>query len=114
MTKESRRVHNPVIGSTDGALEKAGLLAPPEELSDKRGRAGSNNGSLTEVNTAELKLSGDLTEADEKRYAILGLEPVAFVILVLALGFIAFITYLISTEPPDTKGDTNTTIEIQR
>jgi hypothetical protein len=97
--KESRRAHNPVRGSTERAFRKAGSLAPPEEHAAIEKQENSNNGGSLEMDTAELKLPKDLAEGETQRSGILDLEPVAVVILVLALVFIAYITYLISSEP---------------
>ena len=52
------------------------------------------------VDTGELKLPKEFTEKDEGRPRFLGLEPVALVILIFALAFIAFIAYLISIDSP--------------
>ena len=104
MKRESRREHNPIHSSSDGALEKADRLAPPEERGKKdAGRAAAaateNDGVLT-VNTGELKLPADFTEKEEGRVRLFGLEPIALIILVFSLAFIALITYLIASEPP--------------
>lgn len=97
--RESRREHNPIHASGDGALEKAELLAPPEERVKKQPRQNSNHDGGMAVDTGELKLPEEFTEKEEGKSRLFGLEPVALVILIFALAFIAFITYLISVEP---------------
>ena len=96
--RESRREHNPVKTRSEEAATIARGLAPLEELEEKRGSKGHPNGAIV-LNTGELKLPRDLMEKDEEPGG-LGLEPVVIFILALALGFIAFIAYLISIEPP--------------
>lgn len=98
MRRESRREHNPVQASSDGARERADLLAPPEERAQKKEAV--NNGGVLSVDTGEFNLPNDFTEKEDQQARLLGLEPVALVILVFALAFIGFITYLIYTEPP--------------
>ena len=100
MKRESRRDHNPVQGSSDNASRKAEQLAPPEEHGAKQALQTRNNEGVLAVDTGELKLPKEFTEREEVRSRFLGLEPVALVILVFALAFIAFIAYLISIEPP--------------
>ncbi len=99
--RESRREHNPVMTGSEEAATIARGLAPLEELEERQRKSGSKghqNGSIV-LDTGELKLPRDLMEKDERRGG-LGLEPVVIFILLLALGFIAFIAYLISIEPP--------------
>jgi len=98
--RESRREHNPVRASSDGALEKADMLAPPEERLKRSANQGAKNGGVMKVDTGELKLPGDFTEKEDSRARLFGLEPIALIILVFSLAFIAFITYLIAIEPP--------------
>jgi hypothetical protein len=98
--RESRREHNPVQGSSDGASKKADQLAPPEERAGKLATRNSNNEGVMGVDTGELKLPKEFTEKEEGKRRFLGLEPVAVVILIFALAFIAFITYLISIDSP--------------
>ena len=98
--RETRREHNPVRASSDGALEKADMLAPPEERVKKSADKEVKNGGVMKVDTGELKLPNDFTEKVDSRARLFGLEPIALIILVFSLAFIAFITYLIATEPP--------------
>jgi hypothetical protein len=99
--RESRREHNAVQGSSDGASQKADQLAPPEERAGKHAARNSNNeGVMAVPDTGELKLPKEFTEKEEGRQRFLGLEPVALVILIFALAFIAFIAYLISIDSP--------------
>ena len=114
MKKESRRAHNPVRGSTERAFKKAGSLAPPEESAGKEKQGNSNNGGSLQMDTAELKLPKDLAEGENQRSGILGLEPVALVILVLALVFIAYIAFLISNEPEKGSNQPTTINDTQR
>jgi hypothetical protein len=113
--RESRREHNPVQVSSDGASRKADQLAPPEERAGNQALQNSKNeGVMTVPDTGELKLPKEFTEREEERSRFLGLEPVALVILIFALAFIAFIAYLISIEPSKVKDDLGPTTEIQR
>ncbi|MDT4967538.1 MAG: hypothetical protein QOJ64_2275 [Acidobacteriota bacterium] len=114
MKKESRRAHNPVRGSTERAFKKAGSLAPPEERSGVEKQGNSNNGGSLEMDTAELKFPKDLADGQNPQSTILGLEPVAIVILVLALVFIAYITYQISNEPDKGSNQPTTVNDTQR
>jgi hypothetical protein len=98
--RESRREHSPVRGSSDGASKKADQLAPPEERAGKGAAGNSNNEGVMGVDTGELKLPKEFTEKEEGKSRFLGLEPLALVILIFSLAFIAFIAYLISIEPP--------------
>jgi hypothetical protein len=98
--RESRREHNPVHGSSDNASQKAEQLAPLEERERNQPVQNSNNEGVMGVDTGELKLPKEFTERAEERSRFLGLEPVALVILIFSLAFIAFIAYLISIEPP--------------
>jgi hypothetical protein len=111
--KESRREHNPVRGSSDAALGKAEQLAPPEEHAKKSANQKTDNEGVMVVDTGELKLPKDFTEKEDKS-RFFGLEPIAVVILIFALAFIAFITYLISTEPSKAKDAPGPTIETQQ
>jgi hypothetical protein len=98
--REPRHEHNPVQGSSDGASQKADQLAPPEERAGKHAARNSNNEGVMGVDTGELKLPKEFTEKEEGKLRFLGLEPVALVILIFALAFIAFIAYLISIDSP--------------
>jgi hypothetical protein len=100
MKRESRREHNPVQGSSDGASQKADQLAPLEERAGKQAVRNSNTEGLMGVDTGELKLPKEFTEKEEGKTHFFGLEPVALVILIFALAFISFIAYLISIDSP--------------
>ena len=89
--------------SSEEGLEKAAQLAPLEERAARSPRQSSNNGGSIVVDTGALKLPSEFTEKGKEKSGLLGLEPVTIVILVLALAFIAFITYLIAVEPPKDK-----------
>lgn len=101
--RESRREHNPVKAKSEETAKLASMLAPLEEQQGRaeaaRGAGQRSNGGAIIVDTGPLKLPKDFTEQDEQGNT-LGLEPVVIFILVLVLAFIAFITYLISIEPP--------------
>ena len=101
MKEESRREHNPVHASDDGALRKADQLAPLEEIVGTPARQSSGNGGVTDVDTGELKFPKNLAkDGKEKEWSFLGLGAMAFTILIFSLIFIAFITYLISIAEP--------------
>lgn len=113
MKREPRREHNPVQGSSEEALGKADQLAPLEERKGKLARQNSNEGGIIHVDTGDLKLPSDFTERREGKPRLLGLEPVAIVIIIFALAFIAFITYLISIEPSHAADEPAPTVERQ-
>ena len=99
MKKETRREHNPVRAVSQTAAERAAQLAPPEEL-DKEGanRRQTKAGAIS-TDTGRLPLPQDLLEKEDDSRPFRP-DPVVIVIFFLSLAFIAFITYLISTEPP--------------
>lgn len=103
MKGESRREHNPVEAGSEEAVRIASSLAPLEEFEGDEGAGGGDgrerqSGAIV-LDTQELKLPKDLMEEDDDGDGF-RLEPVVLLILVLTLAFIAFIAYLISTEPP--------------
>lgn len=100
--RESRRDHNPVEARSEETAKLASMLAPLEEQQGREAASGAtqrSNGGAIIVDTGPLKLPKDFIEQDEG-WKPFGLEPVVIVILALVLAFIAFITYLISIEPP--------------
>jgi len=94
-------------GDTD---QLAAQLAPLEEqntpaaehqisnhLNSSNGEASRDNGAII-VDNENLKVPTDIVEGrDGKRF--LGIEPVVLVVLIIALSFIAFITWQISLMP---------------
>jgi hypothetical protein len=94
MSKDSLHDHNPLKTSHEEAATLASGLAPLEEQARDAKRP---NGAIV-LDTKELKIPRELIE--EKAVNGFGLEPVLIFILALVLAFIAFITYLISIEPP--------------
>ena len=99
--RESRREHNPVVTKSKESAELAAHLAPPEERAGRRAANQSrDNGGAIVVDTGELMLPTDFTEREGGVRRFFKMEPIALVILIFALAFIAFITYLISIEPP--------------
>jgi hypothetical protein len=109
--RESRHEHNPVQVSSEEALEKADNLAPLEEQKGKPLRQNTDGEGVIVVDTGDLKLPSDFTEKDEGKSRLFGLEPITAVIVFLALAFIAFIAYLISTETPKVKEESVPTVE---
>ena len=95
---ESRREHNPVKTSSREAEERAEQLAPAEEQAGDATESKRPDG--LNVDTGALKLPESLRgDDDENTQGAFHLDPVVLFFLVLALAFIAFITYLISIEP---------------
>ena len=112
MKRESRREHNPIHVSSDGALEKAQQLAPLEERAGKLARQTSNNEEgVINVDTGSLKLPSEFTEKKEGKSRLFNIEPITLIIMVFSLAFIAFIAYLISIEPPQSKEESVPTVE---
>lgn len=105
VTRESRSTHNPVHASSEEGLEKAAQLAPLEERVGKSTHQITNNEGIISVDTGNLKFPSEFTEKREEKSGPFGLEPVTIVILIFALAFIAFITYLISIAPPKVKDE---------
>jgi hypothetical protein len=101
MKRESRHDHNPVETKSEEAAAIASMLAPLEEQEgsdvDGGGHQPPNDGAIF-FNTAELKLPKHFIEEDKER-GFLGLEPIAIVIFLIVLAFIALVAYLISIEP---------------
>ena len=95
--KESRREHNPVKTSNPEALERAEQLAPPEELAGDADEVERDGGPS--IDTGALKLPEGLKGDDADTQSAFHLDPIVIFLLVTALAFIAFITYLISIEP---------------
>jgi hypothetical protein len=98
--KEPRRLHNPVKARSAEAAEYAAHLAPPEEQNGKQKNQASNQDGAIVVDTGELKLPKGIVEEEKGGARFFGMDPVVLLIFCLALMFIAFITYLISIEPP--------------
>lgn len=101
---ESHSEHNPVPASGDGGLIKAERLAPLEERTrPQSAQKQSDKGVINVEDTGDLKLPSQL--ATEEKAGVFGLEPITIIIMILSLAFIAFITYLISTEAPKPAGE---------
>ena len=98
MNRESRREHNPVSTGSEEAAKIASNLAPLEEQESREGARQHPNGKIV-LDTGELKLPKDFIEEDKQADGS-GLDRVLIFLLVIVLGFIAFIAYLISIEPP--------------
>ena len=111
MKRESRREHNPIHVSSDGALEKAEKLAPLEERARKSARQNPNVEGVINVDTGSLKLPSEFTEKKEGKSGLFSVEPITLVILIFSLAFIAFIAYLISIEPPKDKDESVPAVE---
>lgn len=109
MKRESRREHNPIHVSSDGALEKAEKLAPLEERKAKNAR----DAGVISIDTGALKIPSDLTERGAEKSRLFDIEPITLFIMIFALAFIAFIAYLISIEPSKAQNEAVPTIEQQ-
>lgn len=109
--RESRREHNPVVAGSKEAAELAARLAPLEESAGRRAAMGQNNGGAIVVDTDDLELPSDFTEREEGSQRLFKLDPLGLIILIFALAFIGFITYLISLEPSKPKQSAETTVE---
>jgi hypothetical protein len=98
--KEPRRLHSPVRAASAEAAEHAARLTPPEEQNGAQSPQGSSkadDGAIL-VDTSKLKLpKGVMEEANAPSW--FGFDPVVLIILGLSILFIAFIAYLISTQP---------------
>lgn len=98
--KESSRLHSPVRAGSAEAAEHAARLTPPEEQNRAQNPEGSNgNEGAILVDTSKLKLPKGMINEEEGAPSWFGFDPAVLVILGLSLLFIAFIAYLISTNP---------------
>ena len=100
MKKEPRREHNPVPATSPEASELAAQLAPPEERDDHTASRGKNNGGAFIFDTDSLNFPKGFVEEERDDSRSFWPDPVVILIFFLSLAFIAFITYLISIEPP--------------
>jgi hypothetical protein len=99
--KESRRLHSPIRAGSKEAAEHAARLTPPEEQNGSQSRQGSkgdDNGAIV-VDTSKLKLPKGMIEEEDGEPNWFGFDPAVLIILGLSVLFIAFIAYLISTQP---------------
>jgi hypothetical protein len=98
--KESRRLHSPVRAGSAEAAKHAARLTPPEEQNGAQSPHGSkpDDGAII-VDTSKLKMPKGVIEEEQNAPSWFGFDPVVLIILGLSLLFIAFIAYLISTQP---------------
>jgi hypothetical protein len=99
MSKETRREHNAVRAVSQAAAERAAQLAPPEERDTETSSRRQTKAGAINTDTGRLPLPQDLLEKEDDSRPFRP-DPVVIVIFFLSLAFIAFITYLISIEPP--------------
>ena len=96
-----------VSGKKRDTAQLAAQLAPLEELIKNKGQTqekpvdatGQTDSIVVDKNS--LKLPKEMLEESNQGKNIWRLEPVAVVILVVALAFIAFIAWQISLMPPE-------------
>jgi hypothetical protein len=100
MKKESRREHSPVKTESARASELAEYLAPPEERTVEGAKAGEDQRGVIILDTGRLELPKGYVEDENTGSKRFRPDPVVILIFFLSLIFIAFITYLISIEPP--------------
>ena len=112
--KESSKKRHPLSKVMHDHHKTPDELAPPEEQHAQLSQRGSNNGGSSLFDTGALNLPSDFTEKGDKDKHILGLEPVAFVIITFALLFIGFIAYLISIAPPKPDDEPKPAAEAQQ
>jgi hypothetical protein len=92
--RRRRREHNHLVPHQGEPGELAARLTPLEETRESK----SDNGGAIVVDTSAVHLPKDFTEREEKQGRLFGLEPIALIIFVFSLAFIAFIAYLISVQ----------------
>jgi hypothetical protein len=81
--------------------ELSAKLAPLEEKRGEGVKPGSGNGGAIIVDKSSVKLPGGFADEDKATSRIFGFDPIAIVILILMLAFIAFIAWQVSLmEPP--------------
>lgn len=98
--KESRRLHSPVRAGSAEAAEHAARLTPPEEQNGAQTPKDSdaNDGAIL-LDTSKLKLPKGAIGEEQNAPNWFGFDPAVLIILGLSILFIAFIAYLISTNP---------------
>ena len=80
--------------------ELSAQLAPLEEKTGDGVKPGSNNGGAIIVDRSSVKIPGGFADEDKATSRIFGLDPIAVVILILVLAFVAFIAWQISLMEP--------------
>ena len=100
MKKESRREHNPVKTESPKASELAEYLAPPEERDEGVAKVSADRSGALLQETDRLEFPPGYVEEENIASKRFRPDPVVILIFFLSLVFIAFITYLISIEPP--------------
>ncbi|HEX8097590.1 MAG TPA: hypothetical protein VF507_06120 [Pyrinomonadaceae bacterium] len=101
--RKGKRKHEHYAGGLRGgdASELSARLAPPEERASPE--RGSNNGGSIIIDASDVKLPDDLMAEGRESKGVFHLEPVALVIVLVALAFIAFIAWQISLMAPQGK-----------
>lgn len=79
--------------------ELAAQLAPLEE---QRAKSGEQNGVIL-VSSRDSKIPTGFTDEDPDAKGAFKMDNVVIFVLIIALTFIAFIAYLVSRMPPETK-----------
>ncbi|MCA1592929.1 MAG: hypothetical protein LC754_09825 [Acidobacteria bacterium] len=99
--KKGNRPHKHYTGRKKGnTAEVSARLAPLEEVKATAAvRKPENNGGAIRVDSNQVTLSKDFAEEDRGAAGVFHLEPVALVIVVLALAFMAFIAWQITLMP---------------
>lgn len=100
MKKESQREHSPVKTESARASELAEYLAPPEEQALEGAKASEDQSGTISLDSGRLELPKGYVEEENTGAKRFRPDPVVILIFFLSLIFIAFITYLISIEPP--------------
>ncbi len=112
--KGKRRHHTHYLGGKKprDTAKLSEMLAPLEEhphaqksqqvqalQAQTQAHDSQNHNGVIIVDGSSLKVPSDFVETDDADKRLLNLEPVVLAILLMSLAFIAFIAYLISTEP---------------
>ena len=99
--KKRRKDDRSQLAAQLAPLEEQDIHAAKKQIAEAAtsGSKDGNHGSIV-VDSGSLKLPSVALEGrEEKRF--FGIEPVVLVILILMLGFIAFIAWQISLMPPE-------------
>ncbi|MGB8509825.1 MAG: hypothetical protein WCD76_15695 [Pyrinomonadaceae bacterium] len=107
MKKKGHKPHKHYTGGKKAdAAELSARLAPPEELKGipVATKADNNNGGgAIRVDSNQISLSSDFAEEDRGAASTFRVEPIALVIILLSLAFIAFIAWQITLMPAPAK-----------
>ena len=96
--KKRRKGDTDQLAAQLAPLEEQDKPAAEQQIGAPLNKASDLHFGAIIVDNDNLNVPVDITETPEKRH-FLGIEPVVLVVLILMLGFIAFIAWQISSMP---------------